>query len=365
MPGRILFTSHTADFAKFNQPLIQMLQGKGYEVHYASADEKKIANVDRNFRVDFSRSPIMLNQHVRAYCQIKKIINEGNYDLVHTHTPVGSVLTRLAARQARKRGLRVLYTAHGFHFYTGASPLSWVLWFTIEKSCARLTDGLVTINREDFERAKKHFKTKPFLIPGVGVDPSKFRVKMNATEKRNLRSELKLKPDDFVMINAAELNSNKNQRFIIEVLPEILKKRPNAHVLFAGDDCLSGSLQKFADQCGVAQNVHFLGYRGDLPQLFAISNLAVSASKREGLGINLLEAIAAGLPVLASNNRGHREILAQSQLFQNNNPVDFMKKFNLVLSKPTLTFPDKFSAVNSLLAMDKIYRDILGPQYEK
>lgn len=362
---RVLFTSHTADFAKFNQPLIQLLHDRGYEVHYASAGEKPIANVDRNFVVDFARSPLKISHHWRAYCQIKKIIDEGDYDLIHTHTPVGSVLTRLAARQARRRGVRVLYTSHGFHFYKGAPLAAWLLWYPIEKYCAPLTDGLVTINHEDFTRAKKHFATKVFIIPGVGVDLTKLSAKVSGRAKSALRASLNLKPDDFVIISVAELNKNKNQQLIIKALPEIAKTYPNARVLFVGDDCLHGKLRKLARACHVESRVRFLDYRSDLPQLFAISNLLVAASRREGLGLGLIEAMAAGLPVLASDNRGHREVVTKQQLFRDNDAADLVDKVAHLAKQNNSGLIEKFSLASSLRAMNKIYRDILGPSYDR
>ena len=365
MPAKILFTSHTADFAKFNQPLIKLLHDKHCIVHYASAGEKPIPNTDKNFRVDFARSPFKFSQHVRAYRQIKKITNKGNYDLIHTHTPVGSVLTRLAARQARKRGTRILYTAHGFHFYTGAPLSAWLTWYPIEKYCSHLTDAVVTINHEDYNLAKKRFWGQTYLMPGVGVDLVKFRSKVSTVKKAALRSELALEPDDFVIINVAEINKNKNQKLIINALPQILSVKPNVQVLFVGDDKLNGKLQQLAKKLGVESYVRFLGYRHDLPQLFSISNLLVAASQREGLGLNLLEAMAANLPVLASDNRGHREVLSSKYLFRNDDIQDLVKKLNQVCTQPAPTFPHKFSLENSLTVIDKVYRNVLGEKYAK
>jgi glycosyltransferase EpsD len=188
---------------------------------------------------------------------------------------------------------------------------------------------------------------------------------MNARAKSALRVELGLQPDDFVIINVAELNKNKNQQLIIKALPQILTKRPNTQVLFAGDDRLHGKLCKLAHTYGVGDRVRFLGYRGDLPQLFAISDLLVAASRREGLGLGLVEAMAAGLPALASDNRGHREVAAKKQLFRNNDTADLANKIAQLSSQDNSKIVSKFSLKNSLDIMNKIYSDILGSKYER
>ena len=172
---RILFTSHTANFHKFNRPLMRMLRGKleapyddlnmgGWQVDYACACEEKVYDADNVYTVDFSRSPLRFDKHAKAYRQLKKILAENDYDAIHTHTPVGSIITRLAARTARKKGTKVIYTSHGFHFYDGAPKKNWLIYFRAEKMAAKYTDLLITINREDFKNAKKYFSCPAALV---------------------------------------------------------------------------------------------------------------------------------------------------------------------------------------------------------
>ena len=160
---KILFTSHTANFSKFNRPLMRMLRGTlekpyddlnvgDWQVDYASANEEPIKDADNVYRVDFARSPLRFDKHVKACRQLKKIIAEGDYDIIHCHTPVGAMLTRLAAQNARKKGTKVIYTAHGFHFYKGAPLINWLAYYPVEKWLARKTDVLITINKEDYKK---------------------------------------------------------------------------------------------------------------------------------------------------------------------------------------------------------------------
>lgn len=305
---KILFTSHTANFQKFNRPFMRMLSEQGYEVHYASMGEEEIFDADTSFTVPFTRSPFRLS-NIRAYKELKKIIDREHYDIIHTHTPMGSVVTRLAARQARAKGTRVIYTAHGFHFFTGAPLVNWLIYYPVEKWMARHTDTLITINDEDYQRAKKKFKTDVCYIPGVGVDESKFKPRLTKKQRNDLRKSLGIKPDDFVMIYPAELSKRKRQIWLLNSLGEFIKQHPDVHMLLPGGDSLNGACQKLAVELDIEKQVHFLGYRNDIPQLMMASDLSVSSSSQEGLPVNLLEALAAGLPIVATDSRGHADLV--------------------------------------------------------
>lgn len=331
MAKKILFTSHTANFAKFNRPFMRDLREQGYEVDYASAGEEEVKDVDRHIKVDFARSPLALLHHVRAYRQLKKLLNEENYVLIHCHTPVGGVVTRLAAKTVAKKRLKtqkkqantlevilerptLIYTTHGFHFYKGASWLNWLLFYPIEKWLAKSTDTIVTINHEDYELAKRKFSGAQIeIIPGVGVDTERFHP-VGRAERQELRQKEGLRPEDFVLIYTAELNKNKNQKMIIEALPELAMKIPTVQVLFAGKGSEQANLEKLAKKLGVENHVRFLGYRQDMPELLQLADVAVSASIREGLGLGLVEGMASGLPIVARDNRGHREVVTSEKI---------------------------------------------------
>lgn len=291
---------------------MQWLKEQGYEVHYASAGEEEVLGCDKHFTVSFARNPIKLN-NIRAYKQLKDIIDTEKYDIMHTHTPMGSVITRLAARSTRRdNGTKVLYTAHGFHFFKGAPILNWLIYYPIEKWMSRYTDTLVTINQEDFGRAQEKFHAKNVLkINGVGVDLTKFKP-ISATLKNNLRKEYGFSKSDFILIYAAELNSNKNQDFLIRQIKEIQNNIPTVKLLLCGTGDLHDTYKRTISKLELDGTVMLMGYRKDMSKLFQISDISVASSIREGLGVNLIEAMATGLPVIASNNRGHRDIVQQN-----------------------------------------------------
>ena len=376
MKRKILFTSHTANFHKFNRPLMRMLRGTleapyadlnigGWQVDYASMNEEKIQDADRVFKVDFARSPLRFDKHFKAYRQLKKIINEGNYDAIHTHTPVGSIVTRWAAKSARKKGVKVIYTCHGFHFYDGAPKQNWRLYYPIEKKMAKNTDLLITINREDYKRAKADFACPVKMIDGVGVDEAKFK-KTTKAEQKVAREKYGLAQDDFVMVYLAEYTANKNHEMLIRAAAPIMRDNPKVKLLFLGQGELMDAMKQLAEELGIADKVVMPGYiRDNYAALVQSCNLCVSASKREGLGLGVLEAVLCGLPVLLANNRGHRDIVndAKKYLFELDDVEALTKKMRDAIEKPEkyhLDFPERYSLHNSLSEMREIYKEILG-----
>jgi len=156
MPHKVLFVSNTANFSKFNRPFMRWFRERGWQVDYASAGEEEVADCDNQFAVTMSRGPFSL-RNIGAYWQLKAILRN-NYDIVHCHTPMGGCIARLAARGT---AAKIVYTAHGFHFYRGAPLLNWLLFYPVEKRLVKYTDCLITINEEDYDTAKKRFKVVP------------------------------------------------------------------------------------------------------------------------------------------------------------------------------------------------------------
>ena len=307
---KVLFTA-TVDshIIHFHLPYLKYFKDNGYEVHVSTNGMETIPYCDKKYIIPYDRNPYKLN-NLKAIKQLKAIIDKEHYDIIHTHTPIASAVTRIAALKARKNGTKVLYTAHGFHFYKGAPLINWLIFYPIEKILSKYTDYLITINKEDYHLALTKFKnTKVEYIKGVGVDPNKFNFKMTKQEKHELRKSFGLKDTDYVLIYSAELNENKNQDMLIKSMQIINKNNPRIHLLLAGIDSYNGKYQDQVKSLGLESNIHFIGYRKDIPKILKISNLAVSASKREGLGLNIVEALINGLPVIATNNRGHRDLI--------------------------------------------------------
>lgn len=302
---------------QFHVPVINALKAAGHEVHAAyhdnSADKPglDLSMLDKVFEVPFERSPYS-PQNRMAYKILKKIIDEGNYDIIHCHTPVGGVITRLAARDARKHGTKVFYTAHGFHFYKGAPKKYWAMFYPVEKLLAKDTDVLITINQEDYDLARKHFKAgKVVKVNGVGVDLSKFHVASEA-EKQAARRALGLKPEQFVMLCAADLSYRKNQPMIFRAMARIKDVCPNMVALMPGQPILKEEYEQLCRQLGISEMVQLMGYRRDIDKLLAACDCVISSSRQEGLPMNLIEAAASGRYIIATDVRGNADVVRQS-----------------------------------------------------
>lgn len=310
MSNKVLFCA-TVDyhFKAFHLPILKWFKEKGWEVHIAASGEIELPYVDQKYNIPIQRSPFQ-SKNVEAYQELKAIIDKNDYKIIHCHTPMGGVLTRLAAKQARKHGTKVFYTAHGFHFCKGGPTMNWLLYYPIEKVLARYTDCLITINNEDYELANSHrFRaTEIEHVHGVGVDTERFKP-LNIVDKRNQREKLGYNANDFLLFYAAEFNKNKNQQFLIKALAKIKDSIPNARLLLAGEGIFQDSCKKLASELGVDHMVEFLGYRNDIVNLLPMCDVAVASSLREGLPVNIMEAMACGLPVVATENRGHNELI--------------------------------------------------------
>ncbi|WP_313432456.1 glycosyltransferase family 4 protein [Siminovitchia terrae] len=333
MVRKILFCA-TVDthFSSFHLPYLQWFKQQGWEVHVAAAGNEILPYVDKKFNIPIGRSPFSRSNR-GAYKELRSIIEENQYAIIHCHTPMGGVLSRLAARKSRRRGTKVIYTAHGFHFFKGAPLINWLIYYPIEKMLAHYTDYLITINIEDFTRAvKNRFKANMIEhVHGVGVNTD-FYTPVKKIHKAKLREKYHYSDDAFLMFNAAEFNKNKNQKVLIKALALIKEQVPHARLLLAGEGPLFNECKHLSIELGVEKMVDFLGYRNDIQSLLNMSDIAVASSLREGLPVNVMEAMACSLPIIASDNRGHRELVVNDQngwLF-NNNPVEFSEKITLL-----------------------------------
>jgi glycosyltransferase EpsD len=309
MQKKVLFCA-TVDihFKAFHLPYLKWFKEQGWEVHVAAKGDIELPYVDQKYNIPIQRSPFR-KENIIAFRRLKSIIETNKYDIIHCHTPMGGMLTRLAASKARKSGTKVLYTAHGFHFCKGAPIKNWLMYYPIERALSRLTDCLITINQEDFNLAVHRFKAKEIKhVHGVGVNTNIYKP-VDKLEKLLFRNQYGYLSDQFIMFYAAEFNRNKNQKLLIEVIALIKDEVPNLKLVLAGDGPLIKDCKEIAFKLGVGGMVDFLGYRSDIDVLLKISDLAVASSLREGLPVNIMEAMATGLPVVATKNRGHSELV--------------------------------------------------------
>lgn len=323
---------------EFHIPYLKMMKEMGWETAVAARNDYEkpedcvIPYCDSYYDIPFERNPIKPG-NIRAYQMLRKIVNEGNYDIVHCHTPVGGVLTRLAATEARRRGTKVFYTAHGFHFFKGAPIVNWVVYYPVERWLAHKTDVLITINNEDYERAKPFKAGKIRYLPGVGVDTKRFTPKalVSSDLVQSLRAQLHIPKDAVILLSVGEVNKNKNHRAVIEALPML----ENTWYVICGDGPLIGSNRILAETLGVADRCLFMGYRNDVNKFYQIADIFVFPSLREGLPVSVMEAMATGLPVACSSVRGNTDLIKDNNggvLFNPRDQKEIEKKLVKMVS---------------------------------
>ncbi len=321
MKNALIIASVASMIDQFNMSNIRILQELGYQVDVAcnyiegsTCTKERIADLKRKlkrwgvdcFQVDFARSVTNFKQNKRAYQQLKVLAKKKDYSLVHCHAPISGALGRVVFQKERKRGTSVIYTAHGFHFFQGAPLKNWMLYYPVEKFLSRWTDCLITINKEDYWRAKKKFHAKRTeYVPGVGVDLRK--IAETKIDKKKKREELGISEDTFLILSVGELSKRKNHKLVLQALCNLKDK--NICYIICGQGALENKLKEFVLNHGLEKKVQFLGYRSDVLELYKSADLFAFPSLQEGLPVALMEAMASGVPCIASNIRGNRDLL--------------------------------------------------------
>lgn len=300
---------------KFCIPLIGCLHAKGWRVDVACRLDVPVPECDTAYDLPCDRNPFRggLFKSVKV---LKEILRENEYDLLVCSTVVGAMIARLAAAPFRRKGLKVIYMCHGIHFFPGASLSRWAMGYPVEKFLAPKTDAIIVTNDLDLELAKKYLGRIPVIEKShsMGVDLGRFRdAALTAEERAEKRKELGLAPEDFVLSYVAEIIGNKNQSMLVNAFDIIRKSVPNAKLVLIGPEHDGGELRKLVESKGLEKDILFLGWRSDVPQLLHLSDAYVASSKSEGLGLNLIEAMACNIPVVATKNRGHLEIVNHGQ----------------------------------------------------
>lgn len=365
---------------QFNMLNIELMQSAGYQVDVV-ADFTNPGNIsterakdllkrlkNMNVRVVDIAIPRNLNMKsvINAFKKVKDLITTEHYSLIHCHSPIGGAITRLAAKGERKKGTKIIYTAHGFHFYDGAPLKNWIVFYLCEKWLSRYTDILITINREDYKRAKKILNAKKTVyVPGIGVDIKKFQnVKI---DRRKKRADLGIEGTNVIfLLSVGELNKNKNHRVVVNALGHIENsERSHIHYFIAGKDAGQGKeLVRLAKEKDV--NLHLLGFRTDISELLKAADIFLLPSIREGLNVGLMEAMASGLPCLLGKIRGNVDLVKDNEFLFNpkdeNSVADAIKNMIALswpdIGKRNILFIKKYDIEKIRLMMNKIYTTI-------
>lgn len=373
MKRKVLFvaTVYRMHVQVFHLPYMKWFQEQGYEVHLCCRNDTPDPDItvpycDKWMELPFERSPLN-KANIGVYRQLKEIIDREDYALIHCNTPVGGVLGRLCARAARRKGTRVVYTAHGFHFFDGAPFKNWLLFYPVERLLSRWTDLLITMNGEDDRRARTFHARKTAMVNGVGVDLTRFGQEV---DRETVRIEHGIPQDAPVLITVGEHSTRKNHEIVLRALALL----DGVHVLFCGVGDREESLRVLAQELGVAQRTHFLGFRRDVPELLAASDVFFFPSLQEGLPVSQMEAMAAGLPCVVSDVRGNADLIQPGEGGFLRKPFDhegFAQDIARLLGDPALreqmaqrnrSIMQNYSLDAVLEQMTALYREQLNEQ---
>lgn len=371
---KILFVANVhKHFTAFHLPYIKLLREQGHEVHVAANGMDEIIDVaNRQILIPFGRSPFD-RRNYNAFFQLKNLIETEKYDLVTCHTSIASTITRLACiKNRRHRKTKLLYTVHGFQFSRYTSLKSWLMYYPMEKFLSRFTDGMVTINNEDFNLIiTRKFRNKDtFLINGIGVNGARLSNSLQ-TDKVALRNEYGYTNNDFILIYIAEFINRKNHIFFINSAKILKSEIPELKILFVGKGQLMDKMQKNTEENDLSDVISFLGFRKDIGNLIRISDIGISASKIEGLPMNISEEQLMGLPVVATHDKGHEELIQHGFngfLYHQNDKIKFIeyikslyidKEMRNRMGRNASEYVKKFDISVSLCQMDEIYKKYL------
>ncbi len=316
---RVLIVASVASMIdQFNVENIKLLLSLGYKVEVAanfenpgnmSIQKKELLTAKlkqmrvKIHQIDFSRNMKQVKNHLIAYKQLKKVVADNKIDIIHCHSPIGGAISRLVGKT---NNVKVIYTAHGFHFYKGAPLINWMLYFPIEYYLSKYTDQLIVINQEDYVRARKLFPIKNVhLVHGVGVDIQK--IENIEIDRQQKKLELKILNEQIVLLSIGELNDNKNHELVIDCLKDF--NNVNFKYLICGDGVLKEKLQAKIKQYDLEDKIELLGYRTDILELLKICDFFIFPSKREGLPVSIMEAMACRVPVIGSKIRGNSDLI--------------------------------------------------------
>lgn len=374
MGDKVLFVATVVKthIKAFHIPYLKLFKEKGWETAVAARNDYEnpqdcvIPYCDRYCDVPFERSPFKVG-NFKAYRELKKIIYDGDYKIIHCHTPMGAVLARIAARKVRKKGCKIIYTAHGFHFYKGAPLVNWLLYYPMEWLLAHWTDVLITINQEDYARAQKHLHAKRVVyVPGVGIAlNSKTYTNEGFAEKR---AELGIPEGAKIALTVGELIPRKNHETIIRAVAQ----EKQVYLLIAGRGVLQEYLENLVNELGLSDRVKLLGFRSDINQLNGVADLFVFPSFHEGLSVALMEAMAAGLPIVCSDIRGNKDLIQDNiggLLVHPTDTATWQEKIKYICQHPSeaaemgrvnLQIIQNFELSKVVSEMEQIYRETLN-----
>ena len=369
MSMKVLFTANTLRHLYLcHRPYLKYFKDMGYEVHTASNEDKLLDNVSKSYKLSIKRTPYSF-MNIKAIFELRKIIKREGYDIIHTHTPMGAVVTRIALLFARKRNTKIIYTAHGFHFFKGCPKINYLLYFPIEKILSRYTDMIITINKEDYDFAKKHFKSDIRYIDGIGFNADKFKNRLDKKDRDSLRRYIGISNKDYVISYISEISKRKRQEYLLKVISKM--NITNEKFLFIGDDSKGNRVKRLIKKYNLMDIVKIIGFNDNVSDYLDISDMVISVSKQEGLPLNIMEAMYKEKPIVVTDCRGNRDLIKHMEngmVVALNDYAGLIDAINYLktnskevkrMGNNNRKIVDKYSIKSILPVMEKIYKELM------
>jgi glycosyltransferase involved in cell wall biosynthesis len=336
----------SVDFAlrKFLLPLVDALETEGHTVHIAcNSGDNSIGLISYRYKLHhtaFSRNLNVIS-HLGNLMKLVKLIKKEQYDCIHTHTPVASIIARLAGRIARVPV--IIYTAHGFYFHENMNPIVYKLIYYLEKVWGKyFTDYLFFQSAEDYRLAVEHEfnKNDRLLHIGNGVSADLFNPLIY--DREQIRKQFRFKENDLVLIFVGRLVKEKGISELLKAYEVLKQQYPRIHLMIVGGSVegdrdsfdIKSHISEMEDE--VKKDIHCLGLRSDIPTLLSAADIFILPSHREGLPRSIIEAMAMGKPIIATDIRGCREEVFpeyNGYLFKVKDSKELEKKIKLMLDK--------------------------------
>ncbi|TFJ24169.1 hypothetical protein CKN99_12775 [Carnobacterium maltaromaticum] len=371
MKKALVISNVTKRFQPGHFSMITPLKDLGFEVHWAAnfseyKDDITLAPCEIH-HIDFKRNPFNLI-NIKAYKQLNSLLNKNEFELIHCQSPIGGALGRICANKNSVKP--IIYTAHGFHFYKGAPLINKVLYKSVEIILAKCTDGIITMNQEDLIAAKKinlRNKGKSYKIHGIGVDTRGYY--LPSFNEKSVRKKIGVKEDSILLVSLGDLIKRKNYRTAIKAIKNC--ENPKIEYIICGTGQEENELRALVKELNLEDQIHFLGFRTDTVELLNCADIFIFTTYQEGLPRSMMEAMAAGLPCLASNIRGNIDLLDSNGgfLYSPDNDIGFSEGLNTLINNPELSgkmgkhnkeVVEKFDITNVKIEMKLIYKEILG-----
>ena len=357
----LICASRVSHIRNFHLPYIEYFTNKGYEVDIAVEGNTDNPMIHRCYDVAFTKNPLSPD-NIKTIFKLRRIIKDGGYDIVYSNSTLAGAALKLAVMLVGKPKPYFVHISHGYMFGEKGGIKS-KIYLVAEKLTKSPVDALAVMNREDMELARKYKLGKNLhYIHGMGLVTEAFP-EISQRERLEFRKKAGADENTKVMLCIGEFSKRKNQTMLIEALEIISARHKNVMLMFAGEGKTLEECRKLTEKYELSAQIRFLGQVSNVNLLYRSCDILVSASKMEGLPFNVMEAMYCGLPVAASDIKGHSDLIVNDEngLLFENTAKSAAQALDRLLSDESLYERLKSNAgLDSMYYIEKVKNEVLG-----